>query len=132
MNGRRPYVRSMRGWWRRDRFFVRYMVREVTALFVAAYAFVLLIGMVRLSQGEAAYNAWLDALRTPWSIAGHVVLLIALGYHTWSWFAIMPKTMPMVFVGGKRVGPETITRTGMAVAGLTAIVFLLLLGRLAA
>jgi len=29
---RRPYVRPMKGWWKRDPFFVRYMWREVTAL----------------------------------------------------------------------------------------------------
>jgi succinate dehydrogenase subunit C len=51
---RRPYVRSMRGWWKRDPFFVRYMVRESTALAVAAYSVVLAVGVVRLAQGEAA------------------------------------------------------------------------------
>ena len=63
MSARRPYVRSMDGWWRRDPFFVRYMIREATAVFVAAYALVLLFGLVRLSQGEVAYEAWLEALQ---------------------------------------------------------------------
>ncbi len=35
MSARRPYVRPMTGWWRRDPFFVRYMIREATALMVA-------------------------------------------------------------------------------------------------
>jgi L-lactate utilization protein LutB len=35
---RRPYVRSMDGWWRKNPFFVEYMIHEGTALFVAAYA----------------------------------------------------------------------------------------------
>ncbi len=30
---------------------------------------VLLVGVVRLAQGEAAWNGWLAALRSPWSIA---------------------------------------------------------------
>ena len=29
---RRPYVRPMQGWWRRDPFFMRYMLREATAV----------------------------------------------------------------------------------------------------
>jgi fumarate reductase subunit C len=33
---RTAYLRPMRGWWRRDPFFVRYMVREATALAVLA------------------------------------------------------------------------------------------------
>jgi len=119
---RRPYVRPMQGWWRRDPFFVRYMAREVTALAVLAYAIVLMIGVVRLSQGEAAWNRWLDALQTPWSLLLHAVLLVAFVIHAKSWFEIMPKTMPMMFVGGQRVAGSTITRSGWAATVFTSIV----------
>ena len=118
---RRPYVRTMQGWWRRDPFFMRYMVREATAVAVAAYAIVLAVGAVRLAQGEAAWNGWLDALRTPWSMLLHLVLLIAMVVHAYSWFAIMPKTMPMMFVGGRRVAAATITRIGWAAAVIASI-----------
>ena len=116
MSNRRPYVRSMDGWWMRDAYFVRYMAREFTAVFVAAYAVVLLVGVVRLSQGQAAYEGWLQALKSPLSLVFHLILLATFVYHTWSWFNIMPKTMPMMFVGGKRVQPGTITGTGLAAA----------------
>jgi fumarate reductase subunit C len=102
---RRPYVRSMDGWWRKNPFFVEYMIHEGTALFVAAYAGILLTGLVRLSQGEAAWNAWLASLQHPWYIAFHVAALIAITYHTYTWFKIMPRTMPPVVVGGKRSRP---------------------------
>jgi fumarate reductase subunit C len=102
----------MRGWWRRNPFFIRYMVREATAVAVAAYAIVLTTGVVRLAQGEAAWNGWLEALRSPWSLLTHLVLLVAMIVHAKSWFEIMPKTMPMMFVGGRRVAAATITRTG--------------------
>jgi fumarate reductase subunit C len=102
----------MRGWWRRNPFFIRYMVREATAVAVAAYAIVLTTGVVRLAQGEAAWNGWLEALRSPWSLLMHLVLLVAMIVHAKSWFEIMPKTMPMMFVGGRRVAAATITRTG--------------------
>ena len=116
MSNRRPYVRSMDGWWRRDTYFIRYMAREVTAVFVAAYAVVLLVGLVRLGQGEAAFTAWLQALKTPLSLLFHLIVLATFVYHTWSWFSIMPKTMPIMFVGGKRVQPGTITGAGVAAA----------------
>ncbi|WP_372528028.1 fumarate reductase subunit C [Piscinibacter sp.] len=128
---RRPYVRPMAGWWRRDPFFVRYMVREATALIVALYAIVLLVGVLRLSQGEAAWNGWLAALRSPWSVLFHLVMLVAMIYHTVSWFEIMPKTMPMLIVGGKRVAAQTITRTGLAVAVLAALALFALVWGLA-
>jgi fumarate reductase subunit D len=67
------------GWWRKNPFFVEYMIHEGTALFVAAYAAILLTGLVRLAQGEAAWNHWLTALKNPWYIGFHVLALIAIG-----------------------------------------------------
>jgi fumarate reductase subunit C len=122
---RRGYVRPMQGWWRRDPFFVKYMIREVTALGVLAYAIVLMVGVLRLSQGEAAFNGWLGALRSPGSILLHLLLLICMVVHAKSWFDIMPKTMPLMFVGGQRVEGSTIVRTGYVV---TVVATLLVLG----
>lgn len=119
--GRRPYVRPMQGWWRRDPFFVRYMVREATAVAVALYAIVLTIGVVCLAQGEVAWNGWLAALRTPWAMLLHLVLLVAMAVHAYSWFDIMPKTMPMLFVGGRRVAASTITRLGWAAVAIASL-----------
>ena len=118
----RPYVRPMQGWWRRDPFFVRYMVREATAIAVLVYAIVLTVGVVRLAQGEAAWNGWLAALQTPWALLLHLVLLAAFVVHAKSWFEIMPKTMPMMFVGGRRVAASTITHSGWAATVLASVV----------
>ena len=126
MSNRRPYVRSMDGWWKRDAYFVSYMVREVTALFVAAYAVVLLVGLVRLGQGEAAFNHWLQYLKNGWMLAFHLVVLAVFCYHTWSWFKIMPKTLPIMFVGGKRVQPGAITGTGLAASVVACLAVLLI------
>ena len=127
MNGaavpRRPYVRPMQGWWRRDPFFMRYMLRETTAVAVLVYAIVMTVGVVRLAQGEAAWNSWLAALRSPWAVMLHVVLLAAMAIHAQSWFAIMPKTMPMIFVGGRRLAASTITRSGWAATVFASIAF---------
>jgi fumarate reductase subunit C len=113
----------MDGWWRRNPFFLRYMAREVTAFFVAAYALVLLFGLLKLGQGQLAFDAWLQTLRSRWSIALHLVLLIVLLYHTYSWFEIMPKTMPPVVVGGRKLAARTITGLGLAAAaGASALV----------
>jgi len=126
MNGkaavRRPYVRPMQGWWRRDPFFMAYMWREATALAVAIYSVVLAVGVLRLAQGEAAWNGWLAALRSPGSILLHVVLLVSFAVHARSWFEIMPKTMPMMFVGGKRVEGSAITRTGWIATIVVSVV----------
>lgn len=123
---RRGYVRPMQGWWRRDPFFVKYMIREVTAVAVLVYAIILMMGVVRLSQGEAAFNGWLAALKTPGSILLHLVLLVSMVVHAKSWFDIMPKTMPLLFMGGHRVEGSTITRTGYVVTIVATVLVLAL------
>lgn len=126
MSKRRPYVRSMDGWWRRDPYFVRYMAREASSVIVALYAVVLLIGVVRLGQGEAEWNDWLLALKSPWSILFHLLALAVFVYHTWSWFEIMPKTMSLILANGKKLQPGAITYTGVAVAAALTVIILIL------
>jgi fumarate reductase subunit C len=111
---RHTYVRPMDGWWRRDPFFLRYMAREATAVFVVIYAAILLVTVLRLAEGRAAFDAWMATLGSPSGIVLHSMLLAAFAYHTWSWFAIMPKTMPPVSIAGRRVAPGLITAAGVA------------------
>lgn len=131
MSKRRPYVRSMDGWWKKNPFYVEYMIHESTALFVAAYAFTLLVGLVRLGQGEAAWNGWLEAMKSPLSLVFHVVFLLAIMYHTYSWFKIMPITLPPIIVGGKKVSPGAITGSGLLAAVVASVFMLGLVWRIA-
>ena len=128
---RRTYVRPMDGWWRRDPFFLHYMAREMTAVFVVAYALILLAGLIRLSQGEEAFGDWLDGVASPASIAFHAVLLAVFAYHTWSWFRIMPKTMPPVVVAGRRLSACAITGIGVSAAVAVSIAFFVAMAVLA-
>jgi fumarate reductase subunit C len=61
----RTYVRPMQGWWRRNPYFVRYMIREGSSVFLAIYTIILLVGLLRFSQGEAAWEGWRAALTSP-------------------------------------------------------------------
>jgi fumarate reductase subunit C len=116
----------MQRWWRRDPFFMRYMLREATAVAVLVYAVVLCVGLVRLAQGEAAWNGWLAALRSPASLLLHGVLLAAMVVHAKSWFEIMPKTMPLIRADGTRLSPALIRRGGWAASVLASLVLLAL------
>jgi fumarate reductase subunit C len=120
MSVRDTYVRPMRGWWRRNPFFVRYMAREATAAFVYLYALLLVLGLVALRNGQQAFETWLELLRNP---AMRLFLVASLGvfaYHTLSWFLIMPKTMPPIRLSGRRVAALTITAAGLAAAALAS------------
>ena len=118
------YVRPMTGWWKRDPFFMRYMARELTAFAVLGYSVVLAVGLVRLAQGEAAFNGWLRAVQSPAGLLLHIVFFASFLVHCTSWFEIMPKTMPMLHLGGKRVAPGAITTTGTALAVVATLAVL--------
>ena len=122
---RRPYVRPMDGWWKRDPFFVKYMAREATSVFVVVYAAVLLVTVLRLAEGQAAFEAWVAQLRSPAAIALHALLLVVFLYHTLSWFQIMPKTMAPVVMGGHKVPGPAITMAGLAASAVaSALLFI--------
>ena len=131
MNARRPYVRPMAGWWRINPYFVEYMVHEGTAFFVAAYAVILLVSAMKLAAGKAAWDQWVAWLVSPLAIGIHIVLLIAFAYHAWTWFNIMPRTLPPIMMAGRRVSAQAIARAGLAAAAALSLVLLLVCWSLA-
>jgi fumarate reductase subunit C len=100
----RPLARYT--WWTQQSSYIRYILREVSSLFIGFFSIVLVCGLYRLSQGEAEFNSWREAL---WSngFALSIIVLFFAGYHSVSWFSVTPKAMPLTF-SGKRVAPEII------------------------
>ena len=68
---------------------------ELTCLFVGAYTLLLVVGLVRLAQGQAAYEGFLEALKSPASIAFHCVALAFAVYQSVTWFNLTPKALPV-------------------------------------
>jgi fumarate reductase subunit C len=122
----------MDGWWKKNPFFVEYVIHESTALFVLAYAVTLLVGLIRLGQGEAAWNGWLAALQSPVALVFHLALLVAIAYHTYTWFKIMPITLPPIKVGGEKLSPCAIITGGLTAAVVAGLGLIVLVWRIAA
>ena len=116
----KTYTRPMAGWWHRNPYYLWYLLRELSCIFITAYALVLLWGLVRLGQGRASYEAWLASLSSPAAIVFHAVTLLLVVYHAWTWFKIMPKTLPRIPV------PDWLVVTG-GVTGVLACTALILL-----
>ena len=104
----------------------------VGLLVVVGWFAPLLVGLVRLGQGEAAWNAWLEALKSPLALVAHLVLLAAITYHTISWFKIMPITLPPIMVGGKKLSPCAIVTGGLTAAAAAGLALFVLVWRIAA
>jgi len=120
----RPYVRPMRGWWRRNPYYVRYMIREASSVFLAIYTVILLVGLLRLAQGEAAYEAWRAALTSFGSVAFHSLALLTVGYHAYTWWKVSPKTLPDLRFAGRPLPELVITAGGwLATLGTSALVY---------
>ena len=113
----KTYQRPMAGWWHRNPFYLWYMLREASCVFITVYALILLVGLARLGQGEVAFEDWLESLSRPWSIAFHAVAMILVLYHAWTWFKVMPKTLPFVRLGAWRVPDRLI----VALAGGSSV-----------
>ena len=88
------YRRPMAGWWKRNPFYLWYMLREASCVFITIYALILLWGLLRLSQGETRFEEWLESLSSAKSLAFHAIALPFVTYHAWTWFKVMPKTLP--------------------------------------
>lgn len=104
-----PYVRpvSRRQWWLGAPRYRRYMLRELTSLFIGAYAFTLIVGLWRLSQGAEAFGAWLSAMTSPAGLVYNAAMLLAAVYHSTTWFNVTPKAMS-VRMGGRKLSDSVI------------------------
>lgn len=86
--------RSMARWWRRDPCFTRYLLREGTAVFIAAYALWLLAGLACLVHGEAAWSTWRALGASAPALLLHALGGVAALFHGWTWLRVLPKTLP--------------------------------------
>jgi succinate dehydrogenase subunit C len=121
----RPYLRPADTLWWARRPYLTYTLREATGIAVTGYALVLLAGLISLASGEGAYEVWLNFLKSPLSLALHLLILIAMIAHVWTWFKIMPKTTPRLVIGGRIVPQNRITTAGLVVAVVAFIAILL-------
>ena len=93
---RNPYVREMTYRWifRHPRY-VRYMVREFSCLFIGGWTLLMVWGLKQLADGPHAWAAFLEWLKSPASIAFHIIALGFAAYHSITWFNLTPKALPL-------------------------------------
>ena len=98
-----PYLRKMPWtWWLKRPNYTKFMIREITAVFVALYLVCLLLFVMRLPEGAATMDAHFEALKSPGWITFHVVALLFSLYHTITWFNLTPQVM-VIWRGEEKV-----------------------------
>src|SRR5262245_9459770 len=104
----KDYVRPMPAtWWLKNRHLTLFMVRELTSVFVAGYAVFLLVLHYRYRQRGDAFHSMFEALKSPASIALHLLALVFVVYHSVTWFNLTPKAI-VLWRGEERVSPVLI------------------------
>ena len=107
----KPHVRPMiKTWFMHTPAYRLFMARELTAVFVAGYLVFLLFWLQSLGEGYESFDALLMRMRSPVSLAFHLLVFVPALYHSITWFNLTPKAMP-VRLGEKRV-PDVLVAIG--------------------
>lgn len=121
-------VRVSTYWWLTKWSYMKFVLRELSSIFVAWFVVLTLLQIRCLSQGPEAYARWQEWMRNPFLIAGNVVTLFFVLWHTVTWFNLAPRAMA-VRVAGKRV-PALLIAAGnyLAWAVVSVILAWIILG----
>jgi succinate dehydrogenase subunit C len=89
-------------WWLEKGSYALFVLRELTSVFVAFFAVLMLAQIRAVSRGPEAYAQFLAWMKTPLFLALNAVTLAFVLFHAVTWFNLAPKAMVMR-VRGKRV-----------------------------
>jgi fumarate reductase subunit C len=100
-------------WWLKRPGYVRFMIREITSVFIAIFLVVLLVQIRRATQGPDAWAAHLATLASPGWIIFHVVALAFAIYHSITWFQATG-VVQVVRLGDRQVPPALVVAGALA------------------
>ena len=113
----RPAVSTY--WWLGRGTYVAFILREMSAIFVAWFVVYLLMLLHAVSQGTESYQQFLDWSAGVGILILNVVTLIFVLIHAVTWFNLAPQAMA-VRVGGKRVPDVLISSSNYAAWALVS------------
>ena len=114
-------------WWLKRKPYVLFMIRELTSIFVAGYCVFLLVFIYKLTQGADVYGNFIDVLKSPSSVALHLIALAFVLYHTITWFNLTPKIL-VLYKGEERISQGLVAGTfyaGWIVVSVIVALFVL-------
>ena len=115
-------------WWLKRGSYTFFVLRELTSVFVALVALLLLGLVASVAEGPRAYGEFLAVLERPVVVTVSALTFVAVLFHAITWFHLAPKAMALR-VGGKAVPDWVVAGLNYAAwAVATAGVAALLLG----
>jgi fumarate reductase subunit C len=95
-------VRMSTYWWLGRWPYLKFIMREISSVFVAWFVIETLLQINALVDGPEAWVEMQDFFMNPIVIAVNVISLFFVCFHAITWFNLAPKAMA-VRIGGKRV-----------------------------
>jgi fumarate reductase subunit C len=89
-------------WWLGERHYFKFIVRELSSVFVAVFVVETLLLINALRNGPDAYAHFLQTMQNPLVVILNIISLFFVVFHTITWFNLAPSATP-VRVGGKRL-----------------------------
>jgi len=89
-------------WWLGQRQYLKFILRELSSVFVALFVVMTLFQLSALKDGPEAYADFQRSLQSPLVIAVNAIGFLFIVFHAVTWFNLAPSAMP-VRLGGKRV-----------------------------
>jgi fumarate reductase subunit C len=89
-------------WWLKQWVYLKFVLRELTSVFVALFVVTTLMQLRAFSRGPQAYENFQKWLQNPFVIALNVVSFLFVLYHSVTWLSLAPRAMA-VRIRGKRV-----------------------------
>ena len=89
-------------WWLQRWEYLRFVLREISSVFVAIFVVETLFQIYALSRGRESYSVFLSVLKNPFVIALNVLSLFFVVFHSITWFNLSARAMS-IRVGGKKV-----------------------------
>ena len=89
-------------WWVGQRQYLKFILRELSSVFVAIFVVITLFQLRALRAGPEAYSRFLAVTRLPLFIALSVTSLFFVVFHAITWFNLPPRAI-CVRMGGRRL-----------------------------
>ena len=117
------YPKMRTTWWLSRPGYIRFMIREVTSVFIAIFLVELLVLVHKIGQGPQAYAEMVAKLQSPGWIVFNVVALAFALYHTVTWFRLTG-VVQVVRVGERRVPPALVVAGAFVAWGVVSLFIL--------
>jgi fumarate reductase subunit C len=103
-------------WWLGKWHYLKFVLRELSSIFVAYFVVITLLQIHSISRGPEAYARFEERMRNPLMIALDAISFLFVLFHTISWFNLAPRAI-VARLRGKRI-PEILIAGSNYVAWL--------------